>query len=216
MSYALFWSGGKDSLLALDRARQMGLEVTHLVNIYEGNTGRVRFHGVHKELLEAQARALGLQLISEATHPHNFEAAFQAALKQLKQQHIEGICFGNIHLADIREWYESRTTRNGFLHVEPLWGSAPKTLIAEFIGRGHQARVVSVFLTHGKREWLGREFTEEFIAELSADPEVDICGERGEYHSFAFGGPLFGKRLLVRGRDTFESEGHLILDIDLA
>jgi diphthamide synthase (EF-2-diphthine--ammonia ligase) len=88
MSYALFWSGGKDSLLALDRAQQKGLEVTHLVNIYEGNTGRVRFHGVRKELLEAQAQALGLQLISEATHPRNFEAAFQPALQCLKQQHI--------------------------------------------------------------------------------------------------------------------------------
>jgi diphthamide synthase (EF-2-diphthine--ammonia ligase) len=107
MTYALFWSGGKDSLLALDRARRTGLVVTHLVNIYEGNTGRVRFHGVRKELLEAQARALGLELISEATHPRNFEAAFQSALQELKRQDIKGICFGNIHLSDIREWYEN-------------------------------------------------------------------------------------------------------------
>jgi diphthamide synthase (EF-2-diphthine--ammonia ligase) len=54
---------------------------------------------------------------------------------------------------------------------------------------------VSVFLKHGKREWLGQEFTEKFAAELSAEPEVDICGERGEYHSFAFGGPLFREEL---------------------
>jgi diphthine-ammonia ligase len=195
MTYALFWSGGKDSLLALDRARRTGLVVTHLVNIYEGNTGRVRFHGVRKELLEAQARALGLELISEATHPRNFEAAFQSALQELKRQDIKGICFGNIHLSDIREWYESRTTSNGFQHVEPLWGSPPEALISEFIGRGHRARVVSVFLKHGKREWLGQEFTEKFAAELSAEPEVDICGERGEYHSFAFDGPLFREEL---------------------
>jgi diphthine-ammonia ligase len=215
MTYALFWSGGKDSLLALDRSRRTGLDVTHLVNIYEGNTGRVRFHGVRKELLEAQARALGLELISEATHPRNFEAAFQSALQELKRQDIKGICFGNIHLSDIREWYESRTTSNGFQHVEPLWGSPPEALISEFIGRGHRARVVSVFLKHGKREWLGHEFTEKFAAELSAEPEVDICGERGEYHSFAFGGPLFREELLLCSHATFEREGHLILDLEL-
>jgi diphthine-ammonia ligase len=156
-----------------------------------------------------------LQLISEATHPRNFEAAFQSALQELKRQDIKGICFGNIHLSDIREWYESRTTSNGFQHVEPLWGSSPEALISEFIGRGHRARVVSVFLKHGKREWLGQEFTEKFAAELSAEPEVDLCGERGEYHSFTFAGPLFREELPLCSHATFEREGHLILDLDL-
>src|SRR5262245_40829626 len=112
MKYALFWSGGKDSRLALDRAQKTGLDVTHLVTIYEGRSGRVRFHGVRKELLEAQAEALGKQFIAAATHPRPFEDAFLSALDALKSAGIEGICFGNIHLADIRAWYESRTTGN--------------------------------------------------------------------------------------------------------
>jgi len=71
MKCALFWSGGKDSLLALDRALRAGLDVTHLVTIYEGNTDRVRFHGVRRSLLQAQARGLGKTLIAEATHPRS-------------------------------------------------------------------------------------------------------------------------------------------------
>lgn len=215
MKCALFWSGGKDSLLTLDRAQQRGLNVTHLVNIHESNSGRVRFHGVRKELLQAQADALGLELICEATHPNSFELAFLSALETLQRRGIESVCFGNIHLADIRAWYESRTAARGFIHLEPLWGSAPRVLIEEFVGRGHRARIVSVFLQHARRTWLGREFTAEFVAELAADPAIDICGERGEYHSFAFGGPLFRREVTVRSLGSFEREGHLILDLAL-
>ena len=85
-------------------------------------------------------------------------------------------------------------------------------LITEFADRGHRARIVSVSLKLGKRQWLGKEFTRALIAELAAC-DVDICGERGEYHSFAFGGPLFRGEIAVDGVGTFESEGHLFLDL---
>ena len=106
MRCALFWSGGKDSLLALDRAKEDGLEVSHLVNIYEGSSGRVRFHGVRKEFIASQARALGLELLQKNTHPDTFEQAFRSVMLELKQFGVGGIVFGNIHLADIRAWYE--------------------------------------------------------------------------------------------------------------
>src|SRR5579862_2738918 len=97
MAHALFWSGGKDSLLALDRARQQGLEVTHLVNIYEGNSGRVRFHGVLKDAILAQAKALGIELLQKSTHPETFEQAFRSALEDLQRLDVGGVVFGNIH-----------------------------------------------------------------------------------------------------------------------
>ncbi len=215
MNCALFWSGGKDSLLALDRARAAGLNIARLVNIYEGSSGRVRFHGVRKELLAAQAKALGIELLQRKTAPETFEQAFLTALVELKQLGIEAIVFGNIHLADIRAWYEERTTGRGFRHIEPLWGSPPSTLVREFVSRGHRARVVSVYLTCGRREWLGRDFSAEFIAELENCENVDVCGERGEYHSFAFGGPLFQMPLELRAASQLEMENHLILDVVL-
>jgi diphthine-ammonia ligase len=215
MSYALFWSGGKDSLLALDRARTAGLEIHWLVNIYEGTTGRVRFHGVRKELIQAQARALGIELLQEKTGPETFEHAFFRALDEVKRLGAGGIVFGNIHLADIRAWYEERTAARGFEHVEPLWGSSPSSLLREFVERGHQARVVSVYLTCGRKEWLGRDFSQDFIAELERCENVDVCGERGEYHSFAFSGPLFHAPLEPYASAQFELENHLFLDVVL-
>lgn len=216
MKYALFWSGGKDSLLALDRARRSGLDLSHLVNIYEGNSGRVRFHGVRSELIRAQADALGMSLVQKFTHPEAFEPVFLSALDELKALRIGGIVFGNIHLADVREWYELRTRAAGFEHIEPLWGFAPGTLVREFVDRGHRSRIVSVNLSFGRREWLGREIAGDFVAELEQLQGVDVCGERGEYHSFAFGGPLFREPICLQSGEPFEMENHLIQELVLA
>ena len=213
-AYALAWSGGKDSTLALDRARQQGLDVRYLLNIYEGSSGRVRFHGVRRELIEGQAKALGLGLVQRHTHPDDFEKAFLAALDELRSLEVTGIVFGNIHLADVRAWYEERTHARGFRHVEPLWGEPPAALVAEFVRRGHRARIVSVDLKQGRREWLGREIDDVFLRSLEESPQVDPCGERGEYHSFAFDGPLFTRPIVVREAGTLEMEGHALLDLE--
>ena len=213
MKHALFWSGGKDSLLALDRATRAGLEVSHLINISEGNTGRVRFHGVRKELIQAQADALGKPLLQFETHPDGFEQAFGKALARARALGVEAIAFGNIHLADVRAWYEERTTAAGFRHVEPIWGEPPGALVREFVARGHRSKIVSVYLdAGGKPEWLGRDITTDFI-EAVESAGADAAGECGEYHSFAYGGPLFRDELRIRADERFERERHLILDL---
>ena len=213
MKHALFWSGGKDSLLALDRAARAGLEVPYLINISEGNTGRVRFHGVRKELILAQARALGRELLQFETHPDSFEQAFRDSLAKARALGVEAIAFGNIHLADVRAWYEERTTGAGFRHVEPIWGEAPGALVREFVARGHLSKIVSVFLdAGGKPEWLGRDITTDFI-EAVEYAGADPAGECGEYHSFAYGGPLFRDAIRIRATAQFERERHRILDL---
>ncbi len=215
MRAALFWSGGKDSLLALDRAQQRGLDVTHLVNIFHGETGRVRFHGVRAELIEAQARALRKGLWQRATTSSGFEATFLAVLEELRGDGFEAVVFGNIHLADVRGWYEERTARLGFRHAEPLWGDKPAELLEEFIARKHRSMITSIYLGHGgRREWLGREFSPELFSEL-ANCGADICGERGEYHSFCFAGPLFTTPVRFRAVGEFEAEQHLMLELEL-
>lgn len=215
MSYALFWSGGKDSLLALDRATQEGVPITHLINIYDGQTDRVKFHGVKRSAIALQAAALGKTLIQRRADSDHFEEAFLSLLGTLKSLDIRGVCFGNIHLSDIRAWYEQRSRSFGFDHIEPLWGGAPRALLNEFVQRGHLSRIVSVHSGFGRPAWLGETFSAPFVRDLLADKTIDACGERGEYHSFAFGGPLFTTQLKMAVRDVFESDSHLILDFDV-
>lgn len=212
-AYAVAWSGGKDSTLALHRARTRGYPVTHLFNVYEGSSGRVRFHGVRRELIAAQATALELELVQEATGPGDFEAAFTRALDRLEESGVRGVVFGNIHLSDIRGWYEERTTGRGLSHVEPLWGGEPAGLVREFVMLGYRARVVSVMLESGDPAWVGRELKGGILREIVGRPGVDSCGEHGEYHTFVWDGPLFGHPVRARAGETVEIEGHRLLDL---
>lgn len=210
------WSGGKDSALALDRAIEDGLRVTHLLNVFEGSSGRVRFHGVRAELIRAQADALGLALVQRHTQPADFETAFLSGLDALQADGVSGIIFGNIHLADVRAWYEERTSARGLAHVEPLWGGEPATLVRAFLARGWRTRVAGVNLGMGRREWLGRELDGALAAELAALPGVDPAGEKGEYHTFVFDGPRFRAPLAVEVAGEVELEGHALAELRLA
>ena len=210
------WSGGKDSALALDRAIERGLRVTHLLNVFEGSSGRVRFHGVRAELIRAQADALGLALVQRHTHPHDFETVFLSGLDALEADGVRGIIFGNIHLADVRAWYEERTSARGLAHVEPLWGGEPATLVRAFLARGWRTRVAGVNLELGRRAWLGRELDAALAAEMAALPDVDAAGEKGEYHTFVFDGPRFRAPLAVEVAGEVELEGHALAELRLA
>ena len=111
--YALMWSGGKDSALALARARERGLEVGALLNFIDGVSGRVRFHATRAGLIAAQAMAAEVPLRQIATSWDAFDVAFRAELERLRDEGFTGVVFGDIHLADVRAWYEERVTAPG-------------------------------------------------------------------------------------------------------
>lgn len=213
MVHALSWSGGKDSALALDRAVRQGIDVRFLFNIVHGLTERVRFHGVRATMIARQAEALGLELIQPFTTPDGFEPAFLNGLDELREHGASGIVFGNIHLADVRAWYEERTTARGLTHVEPLWGGAPADIVAEVLDRGYRTRIVSVDLARGRRTWLGRELDRDLAHEIAATPGADPAGEQGEFHSFVFDGPLFRHPVAHVTGEVHEEEGHAMIDL---
>jgi len=213
MTYALMSSGGKDGTLALDRALRQGLDVRILANIYEGSTGRVRFHGVRRELIQRQATSLGLELVTAHTTPDDFEPVFLDVLRTLRSRGCEGIVFGNIHLADVRAWYEERVRAAGLRHVEPLWGDPPIELVHEVVERGYRALVVSVDLNQGASSFLGRELDADLLTDIDITDDLDPCGERGEYHTLVFDGPGFRDPIAYTEGPTLEKDGHRFLDL---
>ncbi len=207
------WSGGKDSALALDRARRAGLDVRTLLTFHDAETGRVRFHATRVEMIRAQAAAVGVELIAVATSWPEMEAALASQLRDLAGAGYAGVVLGDIHLADVRAWYEERVTAAGLEHVEPLWGEPPAGLLAEFVGSGGRAVVTCVDLDRLDESWLGRVVDPDFAREIEA-AGVDPCGENGEYHSFAFAGPAF-RRELSWAPGTRRREGRF-LQLDVA
>ena len=192
MRCAVMWSGGKDSALAAQRARRDGLAIACLVNFYDEETGRVRFHATRAELIAAQAEAIGVPLVQRGTTWPGFEPIFRETLDALRREGIEGVVFGDIHLADVRAWYEARVRAAGLAHVEPLWAEEPRDLLAEFVAGGGRAVVTCCESDKLDESWLGRIIDERFVRDIASIP-IDPCGENGEYHSFAFASPLFAR-----------------------
>ena len=121
--------------------------------------------------------------------------------------------FGNIHLADVREWFESRVHQAGLTHHEPLWQESPSALLDEFVASGAEAVITGVELASLPAAWLGRSIDEAFATDIARHPEVDPCGERGEYHSFVYAGPLFLHHVPWRPGPLHEATGFAQLEL---
>ena len=210
--YALMWSGGKDSALALWRARQRGLQVDWLVNVHDRATGRVRFHATPVAAIAAQAEAAGIRLVSVPTDWETFDASLGKTFENLVAQGCRGVIFGDIHLADVRGWYEERTRAAGLEHIEPLWGDAPAALLAEFVAIGGRAVLTCVETEKLDASWLGRVIDERFVSEIAATG-IDPCGENGEYHSFAYRGPFFTSAVPWRAGERRDDGRFAQLDV---
>jgi uncharacterized protein (TIGR00290 family) len=213
MAYALMTSGGKDAVLALDRAQRAGHEVTLLVSLYDGTTSRIRFHGLRKQLLNMQADALGIESLAVPVPPGGYEPVFNDALRNLRARGLTGVIFGNISLPDVRAWYEERVVAAGLEHLEPLWGDPAVEIAWEVVERGFRALVVSVNLAERATSFLGREFDADLVTQMSVIDHLDPAGERGEYHTFVFDGPDFAHTVgFTRGQEI-EHDGHRYVDL---
>jgi uncharacterized protein (TIGR00290 family) len=204
----VLWSGGKDSALALHHARRghPDLEVVTLVTCVSAAYDRVSMHGVRQALVADQAEALGLPVWfvvipsperpscpsqPGTSFPPNdvYAAALHAALTRLKDDGIGVIVSGDIYLEDLRAYRDGLLAAAGLDGRYPLWGRDPGDLYDEFVALGFEAVTVCVDTTRLTERHLGRHLDRAFRDSLP--PGADPCGERGEYHSFAFAGPSF-------------------------
>jgi uncharacterized protein (TIGR00290 family) len=216
------WSGGKDSALALHslladpRWRVVGL-LTTVTADYE----RISIHGVRRAILHAQAAAFGLPLF-EATIPAQasnevYEASFAQALQQARAitPELDTIAFGDLFLADVRAYRESLLARLGWRGVFPLWDEDTTALAKRFVAEGHRAILCCVDTTQLDGAYCGREFDAALQAELPAS--CDPCGERGEFHTCVYAGPLWRAPLsLTRGERVLRDGRFQYVDLLLA
>lgn len=210
--YAVMWSGGKDSAHALWCARREALDVGWLVNVYDRVTKRVRFHATPTPAIARQADAAGVTLVSVLTDWETFDASLRQTFAALVQQGCRGIVFGDIHLADVRGWYEERTRAAGIEHIEPLWGEPPAALLAEFVAIGGRAVLTCIETAKLDASWLGRVIDDRFVTDIAATG-IDPCGENGEYHSFAYSGPFFASAVPWRAGERRDDGRFAQLDL---
>ena len=186
-------SGGKDSLLALWHARQLGYDVRTMITMFDETGARSRSHGISLPLMQAQAQRLGMQLVTPHASWRDYEAVFINTLKQLQTTGHEPVVFGDIDLQAHRDWEEKVCAQASLKPVLPLWLRSRRELAHESMQLGFKAMVVCVDHRHLNRDFAGRWYDEAFLADLP--PSVDACGENGEFHTFVCDGPLFAAPL---------------------
>jgi uncharacterized protein (TIGR00290 family) len=212
----LSWSSGKDSAWALHVLRQRGdVEVVALLTTINRTVGRVAMHAVREQLVEIQAQAAGLPLwkvdIPEKCSNDEYEAAMATAMGRAKAAGIQAVAFGDLFLEDVRAYREQKLAATGIEPLFPLWGLPTVLLARELVAAGLRAQVTCVDPKVLDRSFAGRTFDDKLLDDLPAG--IDPCGERGEFHTFAWSGPMFREPIAVVAGEIVERDGFVFADV---
>ena len=220
MKIVVSWSSGKDCAWMLHRLRaQYPGAVAALFTTTNEAFDRVAMHGVRRTLVEAQARSAGLPLhvvpLPWPCSNADYERLMATAVAALVADGFTHMAFGDLFLEDVRRYREDRLAGTGLQPLFPLWRTADTaTLAREMIAGGLEARLTTVDPRALDASFAGRPFDLTLLADLPA--EVDPCGERGEFHSFACAGPMFDHPIAVRIGERVERDGFVFCDFEPA
>jgi diphthamide synthase (EF-2-diphthine--ammonia ligase) len=218
MTILVSWSSGKDAAWMLHLLRQQYPgAVRGLLTTTNAAFDRVAMHGVRRTLLDAQARAAELPLhvvpLPWPCSNEDYERLMRAAVEGFVAQGFTHVAFGDLFLEDVRAYRESRLLDTGLTPLFPLWKRADTaTLAREMIAGGLEAHLTCVDPRVLPTEFAGRRFDARLLADLP--PGVDPCGERGEFHSFAYAGPMFTTPIRVRAGARVERDGFVFCDLE--
>ncbi len=212
----LSWSSGKDSAWALYKLQgDPTVNLRGLFTVVNEKYSRASMHATRLELLHRQAEEVGLPLelvpFPDPCPNEQCDAIMRRFVVEAVNQGIESIAFGDLFLEDVRQYRESQLQGTGIEAVFPLWAIPTEELAGEMLASGLEAYVSSVDLKKLPARWAGRKWSWDFLRELSK--ELDPCGENGEIHTIAVGGPMFAKSIPVEVGMIVERDGFAYADI---
>jgi uncharacterized protein (TIGR00290 family) len=216
MKTLISWSSGKDSAWMIHVLRQRAdVEIGALLTTVNAAVQRVAMHAVRVDLLHAQADALGLPLWQIAIPSPCPNAVYEAAMAEAVRRGVtEGfthIAFGDLFLEDIRRYREERLAGTGLVPLFPLFGADTTALAREMVRTGLRARITCVDPRVLDPSFAAREFDAALLADLP--PSIDPCGERGEFHTFAYAGPMFRHPIDIEPGVVVERDGFVFADV---
>lgn len=207
------WSGGKDCCLALHRVREQ-YDIIGLITMMIEDGHRSRSHGLRCNLLERQARLLGVQHFAESAAWAGYDMAFGRLLSRVRAFGVTHVIFGDIYPDANRIWAEKISAAHGMTAVEPLWAEPTAQLVDEFISTGSTALIITVRGPSLDDTYLGKPLTRELVHDL-AGKGIDPCGERGEFHTFVSHYEGFTDSISVRTGAIHREGGCSAIDLEL-
>ena len=198
--------------------RRGDVQLAGLLTTINEAAERVAMHAVRVDVLEAQADALELPLwkipIPSPCPNEVYERAMGAAVARAVAEGFTHMAFGDLFLEDVRRYREERLAGTGLTPLFPLFGADTAALARDMIAGGLRARITCLDPRVIDRSFAGREFDHALLAELP--PAVDPCGERGEFHTCAYAGPMFHHPVPVETGIIVERDGYVFTDLTLA
>ena len=210
------WSGGKESAVALGTlSRQPEYIVVSLLTTVTAGYDRISMHGVRRSLLSQQTDSIGLPLreveIPQQASNEIYERNMGVVFAEMYSQGIRKVAFGDIFLEDLREYRQRQLAEFELECLFPIWQRDTSDLIEEFISDGYRGVTVCVDPRRLDESFVGRELDRDFVAALP--PDVDPCGENGEFHSFVFDGPLFTEEISFSRGEVVQRDSFLFCDL---
>jgi uncharacterized protein (TIGR00290 family) len=212
---ALSWSSGKDSAWSLYLLKQdPEIEVVALITTINAEFDRVAMHAVRRNLLELQAVATGIPLwqipLPWPCSNDQYEGQMRGVCERAVREGVQSMAFGDLFLADIRAYREKQLNGTGLDPMFPVWDMPTPALAREMIDAGLRAKITCVNPKVLAREFVGRDFDTNFLADLPAG--IDPCGENGEFHTFVYDGPMFSRPIPVQAGEIVERDGFVFAD----
>lgn len=208
------WSGGKDCYLALTRVRE-DFEIAGLLTMMTEDGRRSRSHGLRPELLQSQAKLLGLPHLTEPATWAAYEAGFGKLLARARALGATHIIFGDIYPEANRMWAEAVSASQGLTAVEPLWAESTEKLAREFLSTQSTAIITTVRDVHLDHSYLGKAFSSPLM-DIFLAKGIDPCGERGEFHTFVTHFGQMGESIPVTTGPIHEVGGCSAIDLSLS
>jgi diphthine-ammonia ligase len=210
---ACLFSGGKESLYAMQTVQKQGVEVEHL--IYEIPT----FPSPHSLNIEA------LKTLAESMRKSftivKLSADGDELVKALRKLNVDALVAGDINVPQHLTWLSDICSRAGGVKLlEPLFGKDTLVLFREmFLANPtstFKATIIGVDTNHLGEEWLGFTLSKDTAAEfLSKTQGVDPLGENGEYHTICVESPLYSKTYRIKSMEKITDERMVFLRVAL-
>jgi uncharacterized protein (TIGR00290 family) len=191
------------------------MDVVGLFSTFNQAFDRVAMHGVRTELVRQQAANVGLPIqLIPIPHPcsdDEYAAIMEAFVGQARRQRIDCCAFGDLLLEEVRSYREARLADTGITPLFPLWGTPTSELSRQMVRGGLRAIITCLDPQHLSADLAGQEYDQSFLERIPAD--VDPCGENGEFHTFAFDGPMFRKPVPMSIGETVPRDGFIFADL---